>query len=177
MGKCTHSLQASERRSEKMSATNPADPPRSTQPSHAYRATRDRNPFAACGRTVSNLMNIPNLARLPFGQIAKLVVRQINRGHYFFVVDPSSAVCGYCGWTQGTHAEADAWLERNIEVSSAHPQDGPVGVINIWQAALTRWTSQRLPAQASTRWQTWSSTPPTRHPGGLAMATALARHG
>jgi hypothetical protein len=118
-----------------MSTTNPADPPQSSQPGPAYRATRDRNPFAACGRTVSYLMNIPNLARLPFGQLAKLVVGQINRGHYFFVVDPSSAICGYCGWTQATHAEADAWLEKNIEVGSVHSKDGPVSVINVWQAS------------------------------------------
>ena len=100
-----------------------------------YRATRDRNPFAACGRTVSYLMNIPNLARLPFGQLSKLVVGQINRRHYFFVVDPSSAIRGYCGWTQTTHEQAEAWLEKNAEVGGADMANGPVCVINIWQAS------------------------------------------
>jgi hemolysin-activating ACP:hemolysin acyltransferase len=100
-----------------------------------HRAIRDKNPFAACGRTVSYLMNVPNLARLPFGQLSKLIVGQINRGHYFFVVDRSSAICGYCGWTQAGHEEAEGWLERNVEVSGGNLADGPVCVINIWQAS------------------------------------------
>lgn len=114
-----------------MSAASPTDTP----PVSSYRATRDRNPFAACGRTVSYLMNVPNFARLPFGQLTKLIVGQINRGHYFFVVDPASAICGYCGWTQATHEEAETWLEKNVEVSGEHAKDGPVSVINIWQAS------------------------------------------
>jgi hemolysin-activating ACP:hemolysin acyltransferase len=100
-----------------------------------HRAIRDKNPFAACGRTVSYLMNVPNLARLPFGQMAKLIAGQINRGHYFFVVDRSSAICGYCGWTQAAHEQAEAWLERNVEVSGQDKADGPVCVINLWQAS------------------------------------------
>jgi hypothetical protein len=100
-----------------------------------HRATRDKNPFAACGRTVSYLMSVPNLARLPFGQLSKLIVGQINRGHYFFIVDPSSAICGYCGWMQTTHAEAKAWLERNADMSGGNTLDGPVCVVNLWQAS------------------------------------------
>lgn len=100
-----------------------------------YRAIRDKNPFAACGRTVSYLMKVPNLARLPFGQLSRLIVGQINRGHYFFVVDGSSAICGYCGWSQATHEQAEAWLTRNADVSNEETVDGPVCVINIWQAS------------------------------------------
>jgi hemolysin-activating ACP:hemolysin acyltransferase len=103
----------------------------------AYRATRDRSPYSACGRTVSYLMNIPNLARLPFGQLTRLVVGQINRGQYFFVLDPSSRICGYCGWTQATHAEAEAWLKGSSDFESLKPADGPVCVINVWQASET----------------------------------------
>jgi hemolysin-activating ACP:hemolysin acyltransferase len=121
-----------------MSDSNPDEANPSAPTGQSYRATRERNPFAACGRTVSYLMNIPNLARLPFGQLTKLVVGQINRGHYFFVVDPSSVTCGYCGWTQATHAQADAWLEKNVEVASEHALDGPVCVINLWQASSAK---------------------------------------
>ena len=108
-----------------------------TEPKQRFetRAIRDKNPFAACGRTVSYLMKIPNLARLPFGQLSRLIVGQINRGQYFFIVDASSAICGYCGWTQTTHDRAEAWLEKNIEVSGENIVDGPVCVINIWQAS------------------------------------------
>ena len=99
------------------------------------RAIREKNPFAACGRTVSYLMNVQNLARLPFGQLSKLIVGQINRRHYFFVVDASGAICGYCGWTQATHEQAEAWLARNEDVSGENMLDGPVCVINLWQAS------------------------------------------
>ena len=80
-------------------------------------------------------MKIPNLARLPFGQLSRLIVGQINRGQYFFIVDGASAICGYCGWVQTTFENAEAWLENNVELSDAAMVDGPVCVVNIWQAS------------------------------------------
>ena len=109
--------------------------PIKSQTRPALRAIRDKNPFAACGRTVSYLMNVPNLARLPFGQLSRLIVGQINRGHYFFIVDSASAINGYCGWSQASHSEAEAWLVKNIDVGGDRVTDGPVCVINLWQAS------------------------------------------
>jgi hemolysin-activating ACP:hemolysin acyltransferase len=115
------------------------DGPNPTIPANTgHRVARERNPFAACGRTVSYLMNIPNLARLPFGQMTRLVVGQINRNHYFFVVDNANVICGYCGWTQASREQADAWLERNVDIGTEHSTTGPVSVINIWQASSTK---------------------------------------
>lgn len=99
------------------------------------RVMQDKNPYAACGRTIAYLMNVPNFARLPFGQLSRLIVGQINRGHYFFVVDPASAICGYCGWAQASHEQAEAWLTRNAGAGGEHTVDGPVCVINLWQAS------------------------------------------
>lgn len=113
----------------------PGPGPAQSQQRFATRAIRDKNPYSACGRTVSYLMKIPNLARLPFGQLSGLIVGQINRGHYFFIVDASSAICGYCGWTQTGHEQAEAWLENNVELSGAVMLNGPVCVVNIWQAS------------------------------------------
>ncbi|PJN92583.1 hypothetical protein CNY89_28435, partial [Amaricoccus sp. HAR-UPW-R2A-40] len=45
-------------------------------------------------------LTIPNFARLPFGQIARLIAGQINRRQYFFVVDAAETMVGYCGWAQ-----------------------------------------------------------------------------
>jgi hemolysin-activating ACP:hemolysin acyltransferase len=102
---------------------------------NAYRVLQDKNPFAACGRTIAYLMNVANFARMPFGNLSKLIVGQINRRHYFFMVDHAQQICGYCGWTQATHEQAERWLLDNVDITTENQMDGPVCVINIWQAS------------------------------------------
>lgn len=96
-------------------------------PRDGLRALQSRDPYVACGRTVAYLMTIPNFARLPFGQI--------NRRQYFFVVDAAEAMVGYCGWAQTSHAAAEDWFQRNIDLGERIDATGPACVINLWQAS------------------------------------------
>lgn len=99
------------------------------------RVLQGKDPYSACGRTVAYLMGIPNFARLPFGQLARLIAGQINRGQYFFVVDPAGAMVGYCGWAQTSRAAAEDWFERNVDLGARIAPTGPACVINLWQAS------------------------------------------
>lgn len=99
------------------------------------RIRQAKDPYTACGRTVTYLMRIPNFARLPFGQLSRLIVGQINRGQYFFVIHETSGVVGYCGWVQTSRQAAEAWVERNVDLGERLETEGPVCVINLWQAS------------------------------------------
>lgn len=104
-------------------------------PRGGLRALRSRDPYVACGRTVAYLMTIPNFARLPFGQVARLIAGQINRRQYVFVVDEAGAMVGYCGWAQTSREAAEDWFERNIDLGERIDVTGPACVINLWQAS------------------------------------------
>jgi hemolysin-activating ACP:hemolysin acyltransferase len=108
-------------------AESPASPP--------LRILQSKDPYAACGRTIAYLMKVPNFARLPFGQMSRLIVGQINRGHYFYVVNETSSMVGYCGWAQTSREVAEDWFEHDIDPGSRIGADGPVCVINLWQAS------------------------------------------
>lgn len=99
------------------------------------RAKQARDPYVACGRTVAYLMTIPNFARLPFGEVSRLIAGQINRRQYFFVVDEGEAIHGYCGWAQTSHAAAEDWFQRNVDLGERIAVTGPACVINLWQAS------------------------------------------
>lgn len=101
----------------------------------SLRVAKARDPYAACGRTVAYLMGVPNFARLPFGQLARLIAGQINRGQYFFVLDAAGAPVGYCGWAQTSHAAAEDWFVRNVDLGERIDATGPACVINLWQAS------------------------------------------
>lgn len=104
-------------------------------PGAELRVLQGKDPYSACGRTVAYLMGIPNFARLPFGQLARLIAGQINRRQYFFVVDPAGAMVGYCGWAQTSRAAAEDWFERNVDLGARIAPTGPACVINLWQAS------------------------------------------
>jgi hemolysin-activating ACP:hemolysin acyltransferase len=97
------------------------------------RTIRYKDPYVACGRTVAYLMRFGVFARLPFGHLARLIVGQINRRSYVFVIDDQGAVVGYCGWAQTSREQAQDWLERNVDIDDA--SGGPVCIVNIWQAS------------------------------------------
>jgi hemolysin-activating ACP:hemolysin acyltransferase len=99
------------------------------------RAMQARDPYVACGRTVAYLMTIPNFARLPFGEVSRLIAGQINRRQYFFVVDEGETIHGYCGWAQTSHAAAEDWFQRNVDLGERIEATGPACVINLWQAS------------------------------------------
>jgi hemolysin-activating ACP:hemolysin acyltransferase len=98
------------------------------------RAVRDRNAFAAFGRAVSYLMNKENFRNQKFGQWSKILAGQINRGHYFLVVDPAGKMVGYAGWAYVDEAAARGWLNGGGDLPSTNCTDGDCIVVNAWAA-------------------------------------------
>lgn len=103
-------------------------------PGARLRAVRPRDPRAALGMAVSYLMTDPVFARLPFGQWARVLVGQVNRGHYLLVLEGGKVV-GFVGWAFASRDKAEAWLSRNVDLASEDTKAGDCVLINAWKAS------------------------------------------
>ena len=72
------------------------------------RLFRPDNPALALGLAVSHMMTKPAFARLRFGEWSRVLVGQINRRHYHFVLDGRGRVVGFLGWAYTSLARAEA---------------------------------------------------------------------
>lgn len=97
------------------------------------KAVQDRNPYAALGRISTYLMHKPSFAKLLFGAWMRTMIGQINRGHYFLVVDADKAV-GFAGWALADEARAKAWASGGGDIDSKDCRTGDCMVINAWAA-------------------------------------------
>lgn len=96
------------------------------------RLARPQSAAAALGLAVSHLMTKPAFAALPFGSWSRVLVGQINRGHYQLVVDDTGQVVGFLGWAATSEANAEAWVRGHAEMPEL--RDGDCIVINAWSA-------------------------------------------
>ena len=103
------------------------------QKSIKFEAVRDKNPFSALGRAVSYLMTKPNFKDLPFGEWSRVLTGQVNRGHYFFVVEGESVV-GFVGWANVKEENALKWMDGAENISFDDSSDGDCIIINGWAA-------------------------------------------
>src|SRR5882724_5755562 len=76
-----------------------------------YRLYRPESSAQALGLAVNHLMTKPAFANLRFGEWSRILVGQINRRHFYFVVDPKNRVQGFAGWALTTRDKAEAWVE------------------------------------------------------------------
>lgn len=60
-----------------------------------YRVFQDPNPYSGLGRAVSYMMTKPNFSTQPFGLWSRILTGQINRKHYFFVLEDTKVVESY----------------------------------------------------------------------------------
>ena len=67
----------------------------------ALRLFRPDSPIVALGLAVNYLMTKPAFARLSFGDWSRILVGQINRKHYYFVMDDKK-MQGFVGWALAT---------------------------------------------------------------------------
>lgn len=107
----------------------------------ALRIFRPANPSAALGLAVSHLMVKPAFASLKFGDWSRILVGQINRGHYRFAIDADNRVQGFMGWALASREHAEAWVEGRRGLSFEDSQHGDCIVFNAWSAnsnAITR---------------------------------------
>ncbi len=104
-----------------------------TQTNTPLKAIKDSNPYAALGRAVGYLMTKPNFKDLKFGFWSRTLAGQINRQHYFLTTDTKNIV-GFVGWALVSEENAQAWLSKNVDLSSADCVNGDCMVINAWAA-------------------------------------------
>lgn len=108
------------------------DQPNSAAPRGA-RVVRFRDPHAALGRAVLQLMGKPGFARLRFGSWSRILVGQINRGHYFFL-ERQGQMVGFAGWSRSSEARADAWVAGEGDLSPEEARTGDCIIVNAWQS-------------------------------------------
>src|SRR5690349_9034581 len=87
------------------------EPSKTPQPRPALRVFRPDNAFVALGLAVNHLMTMPAFANLRFGDWSKILVGQINRKHYWLVVDDKNEIQGFLGWAVTTRERAEDWVE------------------------------------------------------------------
>ena len=109
-----------------------ADQPNSAADAQT-RVVRFRDPHAALGRAVMQLMGKPGFARLRFGSWSRILVGQINRGHYFFL-ERGGQMVGFAGWSRSSEARADAWVAGEGDLSPQEALTGDCIIVNAWQS-------------------------------------------
>jgi hypothetical protein len=88
----------------------------------------------ALGLAVNYLMTKPAFAMLRFGDWSRILVGQINRKHYCFVVDSKNQVQGFIGWAVTTTDAAEAWLQGRGALSYEQSLGGDCIIFNAWAA-------------------------------------------
>ena len=100
----------------------------------ALRLFRPNSPVVALGLAVNYLMTKPAFAQLRFGDWSRILVGQINRGHYCFVIDGNNQTQGFVGWALTTREKAEAWVEGRRGLSYGDSTEGDCLVFNGWMA-------------------------------------------
>jgi hemolysin-activating ACP:hemolysin acyltransferase len=115
-------------------------PPAKSVAEPSLRLFRPDHPAAALGLAVSHLMTKPAFANLRFGDWSRILVGQINRKHYFFVVDGEGQVQGFMGWALASEDHAQAWAEGRRAPTFEDSLQGDCVVVNAFSANSTRVT-------------------------------------
>jgi hemolysin-activating ACP:hemolysin acyltransferase len=106
------------------------------KPTLRYRAGKIEQPHAALGFVVAYLMTKLAFAKQPFGFWSKVLVGQINRGHYFLIFEGAKVV-GFAGWALTTKEKAEDWLNDVRDFTFAESNTGDTLVVNAWAADNT----------------------------------------
>jgi hemolysin-activating ACP:hemolysin acyltransferase len=116
-------------------APNAAITDSATAPRPALRLFRPDNSYVALGLAVNHLMTKPAFANCRFGDWSRILVGQINRKHYWLVVDANNQIQGFLGWALTSKDKAEAWVEGEAGLSYQDSQDGDCVVFNAWAAS------------------------------------------
>ena len=92
-----------------------------------------KNQAQALGLAVNYLMKKPVFARLPFGHWSRVLVGQVNRGHYLFAWRGKKLV-GFAGWAIMKKEDAENWLAGGSPSGEEVGHGGNCVVLNAWAA-------------------------------------------
>ncbi len=99
------------------------------------RLIKPDDPYVALGLAVNHLMVKPAFAKLRFGDWSRILVGQINRGHYTFAIDEKDEIQGFLGWAFATRDKAEAWVTGRAALSYEDSHEGDCVLINAWAAS------------------------------------------
>jgi hemolysin-activating ACP:hemolysin acyltransferase len=148
----------------------------------ALRIFKPSNGATALGLAVSHLMTKPAFAKLQFGDWSRILVGQINRGHYCFAVDAGNRVVGFMGWALATREHAEGWVEGTRGLSFEDSKSGDCMIINAWAAddnAVTRFLlaeARRIASDKSTVYFKRHYKDGTTRPARVGVNTHVAAH-
>jgi hemolysin-activating ACP:hemolysin acyltransferase len=108
--------------------------PQRAAPMAGYQFQAPENPQFALGLAVSHLMTKPAFANLRFGDWSRILVGQINRRHFAFVIDAQRQVHGFAGWALTARENAEAWVENRRALNYEDSVAGECLVFNCWSA-------------------------------------------
>jgi len=100
----------------------------------ALQIVKPANAAAALGLAVSHLMVKPAFANLKFGDWSRVLVGQINRGHFCFAMDAENQIQGFMGWALASKEHAEGWVEGRRALTFEDSRNGDCMVINAWSA-------------------------------------------
>jgi len=86
------------------------EPPSSPGSGEQYFAGRACNQAVALGLAINHLLSKPVYSRVKFAAWSKVLVGQINRGHYVFICDRNERVVGMLGWSLADQDVAERWV-------------------------------------------------------------------
>ncbi|MGI9415266.1 MAG: hypothetical protein ACR2PM_16440 [Hyphomicrobiales bacterium] len=99
-----------------------------------FRAVRPQNTTYALGLSVEMTAREPAYSNMAFAEWVQVLAGQIERNHYFFVIDGGDNVVGVAGWALAGHEKALAWLEQGATLDHADCGRGNCVILNTWVA-------------------------------------------
>ena len=99
---------------------------------------RPEIPYVALGLAVNHLMVKPAFAQLRFGDWSRILVGQINREHYRFMVNGKIEFKDFIGWALATRDKAEAWVEGRRRAVTCGQQDRRVPGVQRLGAKIDR---------------------------------------
>ena len=91
-------------------------------------------PVVALGLAVSYLMTKPAFASLRFGDLSRILVGQINRGHYRLAIDAKDEIQGFMGWALSSKERAEDWVQGRHALAYDECLGGDCAILNAWAA-------------------------------------------
>jgi hemolysin-activating ACP:hemolysin acyltransferase len=97
-------------------------------------ARRPQNAALSLGLAVEFLRTKPAFAKLQFGEWSQVLISQIGRGHFFFVVDQQQKIQGFLGWALTHPHLAEKWIAGRSGLRQDECREGECVILNAWVA-------------------------------------------
>lgn len=90
-------------------------------------------PEAALAVLVQLSLKAPAFVGLRFGTWARVLIGQVNRGHYLILFEDDRPA-GFGGWFPARRTEAEAWLTGNADIPVSPEAEADCAIVNAFMA-------------------------------------------